>query len=254
VIVATRARFAEQYRFVREREGARGLSAEEYRALPFVSSSGRRPAEWRVRAETFRHLERFVLSRLERATVLDVGAGNGWLSHRLTASGHRAIALDWLADEADGLRARRHYFVRVPAVQADFDALPIGEGRVDLVVFNASLHYSADAAATLVGAGKVLAPGGTLAVMDSPMFDRDRDGQLMLADADERFASLGVSEPIRQGCGFLTFAMLDQAAGRLGLRGRFIRSLGPLGWRLRRQLARLRLGRAPARFGLWVAR
>jgi hypothetical protein len=34
----------------------------------------------------------------------------------------------------------------------------------------------------------------------------------------------------------------------------FVPSRGSLRWRLGRQLSRLRLGRRPASFGLWVAR
>ena len=53
--------------------------------------------------------------------------------------------------------------------------------------------------------------------------------------------------------GYLTFDGLDRAAERLGRRTCFVPSRGPLAWRARRTLARLRLGRAPAAFGVWVA-
>jgi hypothetical protein len=64
----------------------------------------------------------------------------------------------------------------------------------------------------------------------------------------------GVEDPLLPGAGFLTFDGLDQAGAGLGLRGRFIASRGPLAWRVRRRIARLRLGRSPAAFGLWVGR
>jgi hypothetical protein len=56
------------------------------------------------------------------------------------------------------------------------------------------------------------------------------------------------------GRGYLTFALLAAAAERLNLRPEFVPSRGPLRWRMGRQLARVKLGRAPAAFGLWVAR
>jgi hypothetical protein len=43
-------------------------------------------------------------------------------------------------------------------------------------------------------------------------------------------------------------------ARTIGLRAEFIRSRGSVGWRLRRRLGGLRLGRAPASFGLWIGR
>ena len=123
--------------------------------------------------------------------VLDLGAGSGWLSHRLTALGHRVVAVDAIDDEVDGLGACRHYAGDFAAVQADFDALPFAPAQFDLVVFNGSLHYAADTGATLERAHRVLAPGGALVVMDSPMFRADGDGRRWSA------SSCGGSEPIR---------------------------------------------------------
>ena len=43
----------------------------------------------------------------EPIRVLDVGAGNSWLSHRLASFGHQVVAVDRLDDELDGLGAWR---------------------------------------------------------------------------------------------------------------------------------------------------
>jgi len=140
------------------------------------------------------------------------------------------------------------------AVQADFDALPFAPGQFDLAVFEGSLHYSPDPQATLEEARRMLVPGATIAVMDSPMFEREQDGRAMITDQNRQLEQEhGVTNVVRPGVGFLTFALLDQAARALGFRARFYRSHGPLPWRVRRQLARIRLRRQPAAFGLWVA-
>lgn len=250
------APFERQYRLVREREGFRSVSPEYYRSLPSVSRDDRHAGVWRVRRESFAHL----LGHAEKVAagaplrVLDLGAGSGWLSHRLAAAGHRAVAVDRLDDGADGLGACRHYAVPFVAVQADFDALPFEPSQFDLVTFNGSLHYSPDPAFTLAEARRMLAPGGAVAVMDSPMFARDEEGRAMVADERRKLAvEHGVENAVRPGVGFLTFAALERAASRLGLHGLFVPSHGSMGWRARRYLARLRLGRAPAAFGVWVA-
>src|SRR5262249_651526 len=140
-------------------------------------------------------------------------------------------------------------------VQADFDALPFVPKQFELVVFNGSLHYAPDAAATLARARRMLAPGGALVVMDSPMFRNDRDGHAMLAEKHRRFREdLAVRDVVRPGVGSLTFARMGAIAESLELCAQFVPTRGPLPWRLRRQLARVRLGRAPASFGLWMAR
>jgi len=248
--------FVRQYRAVREREGRRQSTPEYYRRLPAVAPDDPHAGDWNVRRETYHHLLRHVLAHGPLPIhALDVGAGSGWLCHRLAALGHRAVAVDAIDDEVDGLGAARHYTTAFPIVQADFDALPFAARQFDLIVFNGSLHYAADTAATLASAHRLLAPGGALVVMDSPMFRADRDGAAMVDDTVRRFVvECGLNEVVLPGAGYLTFALLTAIAERLELRQEFVPSRGPLGWRMRRQLARVKRRRAPAAFGLWVAR
>lgn len=254
---AERARpFERQYLIVRARDGHRtGLhgSLAAASALP-----GDHPLalEWRIRRESVRHLERAArVTRTRRLRVLDLGAGSGWLSSRYASKGHHAVAVDRLDDALDGLGASLQSPTAFAAVQADFLALPFVPRQFDLVVFNGSLHYAPDPAAALAEARRMLAPSGALAVMDSPVFERDADGESMVEAQLARIAQdHGLASTVRPGVGFLTFAGVARAFATVGLQGRFRPTRGPLGWRVRRQLARLRLGRHPAAFGVWVAR
>jgi SAM-dependent methyltransferase len=248
--------FVRQYRLVREREGRRPSAPDYYRRLPTVAPGDPHARDWQVRRETYHHLLGHVLAAGTLPVhVLDLGAGSGWLSHRLAALGHRAVAVDAIDDEVDGLGVTRHYPTDFASVQADFDALPFAPGQFDLVVFNGSLHYAADTAATLERAHRALAPGGALVVMDSPMFRADGDGSAMVGAAVRRLRDqCGCANVVQPGVGYLTFAQLAGIAEKLALRPQFVPSRGPLGWRLRRSAARVRLRRAPAAFGLWVAR
>lgn len=245
--------FVDQYRRVRARDGHRERSAEFYRALPMVRRDDPNAAEWRIRRESYAELQQRVLPLVcESPTrVLDIGAGSGWLSHRLASFGHRVVAVDYLDDEDDGLGVCRLYPVAVTPVQADFDALPFEPMQFDLVVLNASLHYSPDPAATLAEAKRMLAAGGRLVVMDSPMFAADDAGRAMVAAQRETWADAGAA--VQPGAGYLTYDALDCAAARLGLHAQFYPSRGPLAWRLQREIGRLRMKRAPAAFGVWVA-
>jgi len=249
--------FVRQYRAVRDRDGHRRPSPPEfYRLLPNVGRDDPHAAEWLVRRETYHHLLRHVLaSGPQPGRVLDLGAGTAWLSHRLAALGHLVVAVDIIDDELDGLGASRHYAAPFVAVQADFDALPFAPAQFDLVVFNGSLHYAHDAAATLAGAHRMLAAGGALVVMDSPFFAAAEAGAAMVDEKFRRFAAdLGVAGTLRGGDGYLTFARLRAVADALDLQPQFVPSRGSWLWRMKRQIGRLRLGRAPAAFGLWVAR
>lgn len=64
---------------------------------------------------------------------------------------------------------------------ADFNSIPLADGGFDLVVFNASLHYSPDLSTSLREAARMLAPGGLVAVIDSPFYEDPAAGQAMAA-------------------------------------------------------------------------
>jgi ubiquinone/menaquinone biosynthesis C-methylase UbiE len=248
--------FERQYRIVRQREGYRSTSGDYYRTLPSVPADHPHAREWRIRRESLTSLllHAFTAPGGPRH-VLDLGAGCGWLSSRLASDGQDAVAVDRLDDDADGLGACRHYASPVVAVQADFDALPFAPAQFDVVVFNGSLHYAADPPATLAEARRMLRSGGALAVMDSPMFEQTDHGEAMVNDQRRNLEMQhGFDRAVRPGAGFLTFERLNDAARGLGLSGRFFPSRGPLAWRLGREAARLKLRRAPAAFGVWIAR
>jgi SAM-dependent methyltransferase len=254
---ATSEVFFRQYLLMRERAGYVARRGEYYRMLPSVVRDDPRADEWRLRRESYGRLVRHALPAVwgGSAHILDLGAGNAWLSHRLASFGHRVVAVDQLDDDHDGLGARRHYPVTFTAVQADFDALPFEPGQFDLVIFGASLHYSWNPEATLAGARRMLAPQGSMVIMDSPMFANEREGRAMLAADEARTQQeLGPDAVGSLGVGFLTFEGLERAMRSIGLHGEFIRSNAPLVRRLQHWLARLPLGPSPAAFGVWIAR
>src|SRR5262245_50616202 len=227
------AAFTQQYRAVREQDGYRATAPEHYRMLPVVAQNNPRAAEWRVRRESYAHFQQRALPGVWQGPIraLDLGAGSGWLSHRLASFGHHAVAVDRLDDDVDGLGACRHYPVSFAVVEADFDALPFEQAQFDVVILNSSLPYSPNPAATLSEAKRTLVPGGSLVVMDSPMFARACDGRAMVDAQREVFASsYGLRDVVRTGVGFLTFGDLDRLARELGLQAHFFPSRGPFGW------------------------
>jgi hypothetical protein len=77
----------------------------------------------------------------------------------------------------------------------------------------------------------------------------------MVADKLRRFrVEYGLGEVVHPSVGFLTSSWLARLARDLGMRGEFLPTRGSVGWRLRRAVGAIRLRRAPAAFGLWVAR
>jgi SAM-dependent methyltransferase len=255
--------FARDYAAHREAEG-RGFSGDALLALPYVQS-GPLARQWAVRARTFEAL----LSRVIRPAaaamgrpleILDLGAGNGWLSYRMALEGHSATALDIRDDAVDGLGASAPFLRRANGrmriVVAPFEAIPARDASFDIAVFNASLHYALDLDAVLADATRVVRPGGRLAILDSPVYRREADGLAMMAEkaaeAPQRFGPRAGTLTSLPFIEFLTRERLAASSAALGLRWRRLRVLYPLWYELRPLAAALRGARAPSRFDLWI--
>ena len=75
-----------------------------------VTSPGVNSWQWAIRARTFRYIERKILPGIitlaqPALRVLDLGAGNGWMSYRLAKQGHAPVAVDLITNDQDGLEA-----------------------------------------------------------------------------------------------------------------------------------------------------
>ncbi|MBN8579584.1 MAG: methyltransferase domain-containing protein [Anaerolineae bacterium] len=244
------ARFITDYEAVRRFEGRFSAEVSYYRALPFQDLSGRFSKDWKIRSASFYALTKMLSAK---STVLDLGAGNGWLSNRLALAGHTVCAVDLLVNAEDGLSAWKHYESVFTPIQAEFTALPIPEASVDVVIFNASLHYAESYEQTLAESLRVLRSEGMLVVMDSPVYKDEYSGKMMLAERKQQFlARYGFASDAIQSEGFLTYDRLQALGQNLGIRWQHVVPFYGLRWALKPLVAWLRGGREPAQFGLWL--
>jgi SAM-dependent methyltransferase len=273
------APFLRDYTAIRNAEGYGYDDLARLQRLPDVDPADPLAWQWRMRAISFASLRRNVLEPLGHCNndlpltlppssfvlrpssdrysglrVLDLGAGVGWLSNRLAGLGHYPCAIDLNLDARDGLGAARHYGGDWPCVQAEFDRLPLADHQADLVIYNASLHYSTGYHATLAEALRVLRPGGRIVVLDSPIYRHDASGRQMIAERQAAFArDHGTRSDALPNVGYLTWAMLRDLGRALGLRWRIIRPWYGWRWALRPWRARLWRQREPSTFALLIA-
>src|SRR5215213_997344 len=134
--------------------------------------------------------------------LVDIGTGTGRMIELFGPRALHAIGID---RSSDMLRVAR---VKLQAAgiqsslrQGDMYALPLSDGCADSVIIHQVLHYAHSPAAAVAEAGRVLAPGGNLLVVDFAAHDREElratDAHIRLGFEDEAmagwFAASGLS-------------------------------------------------------------
>lgn len=207
--------FAKDYAALRKAEQRTPLTPEAVRALPYADLSAEFEEMWTQRAASFDRF-RSMISSIPPGTMLDLGAGCGWLAARFAAAGWSSAAVDVTVDGGDGLATARWHAEELFLARAEMDALPFADDSLDLVVCNASLHYAPDVLTTLTEVARVTRPGGMITIMDSPVFRSEAAGVAMVDEfADAANEQLGVMPAVHFGSGFLTESELDRFRHRI---------------------------------------
>jgi SAM-dependent methyltransferase len=258
------SRFITDYSRIRAAEGRGSLEAKYYLGLPYKDHSGNNKAQWKVRAHTYSFLKKHILPELtasagEQARILDLGAGNGWMSYRLAQMGLRAVAVDLLVNEQDGLGAAKHYQEHLPELfprfQAESARLPFAEGQFDAIIFNASFHYVESYRTCLREALRCLKRGGMIIVADSPWYSRQSSGERMLAERQTSFLNrFGTSSNSIPSLEFLTDERLSELEQAFEIQWERHVPFYGIRWTLRPLIARLQRRREPAVFRIYTAR
>jgi ArsR family transcriptional regulator len=127
-------------------------------------------------------------------TLVDIGTGTGRMIELLAPRATQAIGID---RSSEMLRLAR---VKLEAAgiasslrQGDMYALPLADGLADSVIIHQVLHYAHSPAAAIAEAARVLAPGGTLLIVDFAAHERDElratDAHIRLGFEDEAMAA-----------------------------------------------------------------
>jgi SAM-dependent methyltransferase len=255
------SQFIEDYEQIRAAEGRGSDSDEFYLGLPYCDVTGRNSKQWQIRARTYDCLLGQVLkpSLPAGGRILDMGAGNCWMSFRLALAGYKPIAVDLLTNQSDGLEAAEHYRNHLPRLfprfQAELENLPFQSGQLDAAIFNASLHYAEDAEGALREALRCVRSGGMVIVADTPWYSREESGRQMVSERRASFLRrYGTASASIERMEYLTGERLQASEEGLSIRWTIYSPRYGLRWAMRPLLAKLRNKREPARFRIYVAR
>lgn len=258
--VAYYAQFIADYERIRAAEGRGSQNEAFYLALPYKDTSGRNKQQWKIRSRSYDFLVKQVLKPLQGGgSILDLGAGNCWMSFRLAGSGYDVVAVDLLTNETDGLGAAHHFHkhlsIPIPRFQAEATCLPFRDEQFDAIIFNASFHYAEEYEAALREALRCLKRGGRVVVSDTPWYSREESGRQMIAERHAAFRQrFGTASDSVKGLEFLTDDRLQGLENKFSIRWNVHRPWYGWRWAMRPWIAKLRGKREPSSFRIYVAR
>jgi SAM-dependent methyltransferase len=251
------------YESIRNAEGRGSSKPEYYLALPFEDTTGFNSGQWAIRARSFQVIEREIVSPLVRShgrplRILDLGAGNCWMSFRLALQGHLPVAVDLQINDQDGLGAAVHYSSRIqplfPRIRSEVDRLPFPSLSFDLVIFDASFHYSEDYGRTFAEALRCIRPGGSIVIADTPWYAEEESGKRMVKEKHQRFKEVyGFPSDSIPSLEFLTPDRIHRLQEEFQLKWRTIKPFYGIQWHLRPVKAMLEGRRPPSQFRIYVA-
>ena len=209
--------FLHYYGQVRKAELWGSTQIEYCLELPFRDLTRRYSSLWKIRAITYQTFIDDLQSTLPNASarILDLGAGNCWLSYRLAEHGYDVVASDINLDARDGLlvapRLMQQRPVRFRCIRAEFDYLPFPDGFFDAIIFNASLHYSSDPVRTIRRTLPLLSSQGTMYILDSPYYCNQQSGQAMVKERLGYYQNnFRIQPPVKPVQSYLTFSQVEE--------------------------------------------
>jgi SAM-dependent methyltransferase len=252
------AQFVADYERIRGLEGRGSQTEDYYVGLPYKDATGRNSDQWRIRARSFDCLLERVLRQMRGRSVLDLGAGNCWMSYRLVLAGYDPVAVDLLTNDRDGLGAAIHYQRQlskvIPRFHAEAANLPFEDEQFDAVIYNASFHYAENYETVLCEALRCVRRGGMVIISDTPWYTREESGTRMVAERQAMFlARYGTASHALNSQEFLTDRRLALLTERCGARWEIYHPKFGLRWAFRPLGAKLRRKREPSRFRIYVA-
>jgi len=144
-------------------------------------------------SEVERAIDR-ALGKRPLGRLVDVGTGTGRMIELFGPRAAQAVGIDRSSDMLRLARAKLEAAgIHSSLRQGDMYALPLADQSADSVIIHQVLHYAHSPAVAVAEAARVLAPGGTLLVVDFAAHEREElretDAHIRLGFEDEAMAA-----------------------------------------------------------------
>src|SRR5258705_4604234 len=162
--------FEKNYIELRKREN-RVYADEVVRNLPDLDMPQSLKNEWLIRKITMRKLITYFKKKDKKNLILELGCGNGWLSHQLAVSLNAEIlGLD--INETELLQGASLFgdCQNLSFIYGDIFTIGIKEETFDIVILAGSIQYFPDVARLVRRLLDLEKPAGEIHIVDSPIY------------------------------------------------------------------------------------
>jgi SAM-dependent methyltransferase len=225
--------FEKKYIVIRSLEN-RLCTDEELIKLPEMAADHPHHREWEIRRRSLRRLLRYLAGRKRPLEILEVGCGNGWLTHNLAElPGTKVTGVDINFTE---LQQAARVFSNDPNlrfIHGDIRSGILEERRFDMIVFAAAIEYFPSLKKILHFGLSCLKPGGEIHLIDSPLYRADQIERAK-RQSHAYFTSFGYPEMAdyyyQHNIGDLKSFHHDLLHNPHSVRSRFLRTNNPYPW------------------------
>ncbi len=159
----------ELYLQVRQKEG-RLYPDDVVAQLPYVVANHPLKKEWEARRASMKKVARYVAGLPRSVRLMELGCGNGWLSHHLAALPDVHVwGLDRSSSEL-AQAARVFGSANLAFAAADIFAPPFARDSFDIILIASAIQYFPDLARLITQLCGLLQPKGEIHIIDSPLY------------------------------------------------------------------------------------
>ncbi|MFK7933166.1 MAG: class I SAM-dependent methyltransferase [Saprospiraceae bacterium] len=158
--------FEQAYLKARAKE-QRILSAAQIKQLPYLSNHPL-AKEWQLRQKSTERFLAYVRNK-EVSTLMDLGCGNGWLTHKLAPLVDKIEAIDVNQTELEQAAEVLKAFTNVQIKCCDIFSTQI-TNRFDLILVNGAVQYFPDFSLLMERLFELLTATGEIHILDSPFY------------------------------------------------------------------------------------
>jgi ubiquinone/menaquinone biosynthesis C-methylase UbiE len=168
--MTTKEPFEQLYIGLRDAEG-RIYTEEQVARLPEIPVSHPHFKEWQVRKTSCRQFSNYIMHKNPKASILEIGCGNGWLCHQLTkVTSGKITGVDVNTVELDEAKKVFGHLEQLEFIVGDpRDGILKGK-EYDLIVFASSIQYFYPLDETIDSCLRLLKTGGEIHLMDTHFY------------------------------------------------------------------------------------